>query len=105
MGAFATGMIIGSTIYNPLAQPSGSGGRPQFYSTQDRCSELTAESGFNRILAGAARCDEAQVTSLAHELEDRLEKFGIESRGLFGAARQIPTNTFSSSRMHEGSWG
>ena len=61
-------ITIGGTIYNPIAQPPGFGGNPQFYTTQDHFSELTTESGFNRILAGAARFDEEEVTDLANEI-------------------------------------
>jgi putative ABC transport system permease protein len=71
----------GGVIYDPNVQPPNFGGNAQFYTTHDRFGDLTGERGFNRILAGASRWDEALVTAIADEMQEKLEKQDVDSGG------------------------
>lgn len=72
---------IGGVIYDPVAQPPGFGGSPRFFTTRERYEDLTGTRNFNRILAGAPVYDEAALTEIANEMQDKLEKQGVDSGG------------------------
>jgi putative ABC transport system permease protein len=72
---------IGGVIYDPVAFPPSFGGPAQFFTTRDRIDYLTGNRDFNRILAGTSEYDEAVVTDLASQMQDKLEKQGVDSGG------------------------
>ena len=72
---------IGGTIYDQYVQPPSFGGYANFYTTRDTYQDLTGERDFNRILASAAEYDEAALMDVADEMQDKLEKQGVESGG------------------------
>jgi putative ABC transport system permease protein len=72
---------IGGTVYDQYANPPSYGGNASFYTTRDRYEDLTEERSFNRIMASAAKWDEAVVTGIADEMQDKLEKQNVESGG------------------------
>jgi putative ABC transport system permease protein len=72
---------IGGVVYDPVTQPPSFGGPVQFFTTRERLGYLTGDRGFNRILAGAPRYDEAVLTDLATQMQDKLEKQGVDSGG------------------------
>jgi putative ABC transport system permease protein len=72
---------IGGTVYDQYANPPSFGGNASFYTTRDRYEDLTEERRFNRIMASAVEWDEAVVTGIADEIQDKLEKQNVESGG------------------------
>jgi putative ABC transport system permease protein len=72
---------IGGTVYDQYANPPSYGGNASFYTTRDRYEDLTGERRFNRIMASATEWDEAVVTGIADEMQDKLEKQNVESGG------------------------
>lgn len=80
---------IGGTVYDQYVQPPSFGGSVNFYTTRDRYADLTGDSGFNRVLAGAAEYDEAALTDIADEMQDKLEKQAVESGGAAPSQGQL----------------
>jgi len=72
---------IGGVLYDPIASPPSFGGPVQFFTTRDRLDYLTGDRDFNRILAGASQYDEAALTDIASQMQDKLEKQGVDSGG------------------------
>jgi putative ABC transport system permease protein len=72
---------IGGVVYDPVTEPPSFGGPAQFFTTRDRLDYLTGDRNFNRILARAPQYDEAIVTDLATQMQDKLERQGIDSGG------------------------
>ncbi|TEU11144.1 MAG: ABC transporter permease [Anaerolineales bacterium] len=80
---------IGGSLYDQYASPPSFGGTASFYTTRDRYEDLTEERNFNRIMASAAEpvlseaegYDEAVLTGIADEMQDKLEKQDVESGG------------------------
>ncbi|MEE8306144.1 MAG: ABC transporter permease, partial [Gammaproteobacteria bacterium] len=72
---------IGGVVYDPIAQPPGYGGPTQFFTTRDRLDYLTGDRNFNRILAAAPQYDEATLTDLASQMQNKLENQGVDSSG------------------------
>jgi putative ABC transport system permease protein len=72
---------IGGVVYDPVTQPPSFGGPVQFFTTRDRLGYLIGDRGFNRILAGAPQYDEAVLTDLVNEMQDKLERQGVDSGG------------------------
>jgi len=72
---------VGGVLYDATVQPPNFGGNAQFYTTRARLAALTGRQGFNRVLASAERWDEAQVTVITDEMQDKLERLDVESGG------------------------
>jgi putative ABC transport system permease protein len=72
---------IEGVVYDPNVQPPSFGGNAQFYVTRAEFGNLTGDERFNRILASMASYDEARATAIADEMQDKLEKQGMESGG------------------------
>lgn len=72
---------VGGVVYDPNIQPPGFGGSAQFYATRERLGDLIGDRSFNRVLAVASHWDEAWVTGVADEMQDKLEAQGVESGG------------------------
>jgi putative ABC transport system permease protein len=72
---------IGGVLYDPVAAPPSFGGPVQFFTTRDRLDYLTGDRDFNRILASAPQYDEAALTDIADQMQDKLEKQGVDSGG------------------------
>ena len=84
---------IGGVLYDPVASPPGFGGPVQFFTTRDRLQYLTGDRGFSRILAGARQYDEAVLTDIAGQMQDKLESQGVDSGGA------APSSTGSGARV------
>lgn len=84
---------INGVISDPTSQPPSFGGLVQFYATHAHFADLTDESNFNRILAGADRWDEAYVTAIADKLQKKLEKQGVDSGGAAPTGNRIADPT------------
>lgn len=72
---------VTGTLYNNNVFPPGLGGPVQFYVDRDRFEYLTGERNFNSITAAAQVYDEATVRNIATQMQDKLEKAGIDSGG------------------------
>ena len=72
---------IGGVVYDPVTQPPSFGGPAQFFTTRERLGYLTGDRDFNRILARAPEYDEGLLADLATQMQDKLERQGIESGG------------------------
>jgi putative ABC transport system permease protein len=72
---------INGSIDDPVSAPPNFGGNAQFYATLDYLAELTDQSGFNVILARAPEYDPEALTVVANEMQDKLEKQGVNSGG------------------------
>lgn len=72
---------VGGVLYDPNVLPPGFGGNVQFYTTRQHFYELTGEPNFNRMMASAATFQEEQVTDLADQIQRKLEKQNVDSRG------------------------
>ncbi|MCB0192132.1 MAG: FtsX-like permease family protein [Anaerolineae bacterium] len=73
---------INGVIYNPLGNPPGFGGNPEFYTTRQRFGELTGEDGYDQLYAGVPVYSEAAATEAADGIERRLEKLDVEALSL-----------------------
>jgi hypothetical protein len=73
----------------------------QFFTTRDHLNYLTGDRGFNRILADAPQYDEAVLADLADQMQDKLEKQGIDSGG---AAPNAPGVRTSDPNKHFLAW-
>ena len=72
---------VTGTLYNNYVLPPGLGGPAQFYVTRDRFEYLMGERNFNAILAAAPVYEEATVRNVANEMQDKLEKAGVDAGG------------------------
>ncbi|MCL4299335.1 MAG: ABC transporter permease [Anaerolineae bacterium] len=72
---------IEGTVYNPMVNPPGFGGKAQFYASRDEYTNLTGEEDFNQILASAPVYEPATVTDVVERLQRQLEKQDIDSGG------------------------
>lgn len=72
---------IAGSVDDQVSAPPNFGGNAQFYTTRQYLAELTNLTGFNVILASAAEYDPDALTILANEMQDKLEKQGVNSGG------------------------
>ncbi len=72
---------MGGVLYDPNVQPPSFGGNAQFYTTRNRLDDMTGSQGFNRILASATSYTETLVTTVADEMQNKLERQGVRSGG------------------------
>jgi putative ABC transport system permease protein len=72
--------VIG-TLYNNYVLPPGLGGPAQLYVTRDRFEYLVGERNFNSIMAAAPVYDEVTVRDIANQMQNKLEKAGIDAGG------------------------
>ncbi|MCP4536466.1 MAG: ABC transporter permease [Chloroflexi bacterium] len=72
---------VGGVIYDPNVQPPSFGGNANFYTTRNRLEDMTGSRDFNRILATATRYDETLVTTVADDMQNKLERQGVRSGG------------------------
>jgi putative ABC transport system permease protein len=72
---------VGGVVYDPNAQPPSFGGNAQFFTTRNRLEDMTGSRDFNRILAGATQYDETLVTTVADDMQNKLERQGVRSGG------------------------
>jgi putative ABC transport system permease protein len=82
---------VDGVINDEVTQPPNFGGNAQFYASEDYFQELTGQSGFNIILAGAAEYDHEALDLVAVEIQDKLEKQDVDS-GSFLFERVIDPN-------------
>jgi len=69
------------TLYNNYVLPPSLGGSAQFYVTRDRFEYLTGERNFNAIMAAAPQYEPEVVKNIANEIQDQLEKAGVDAGG------------------------
>ncbi len=72
---------IGGSVDDQVSAPPNFGGNAQFYTSREYLAKLTNQTGFNVILASAAEYDPEALTILANEMQDKLEKQGVNSGG------------------------
>ena len=72
---------IDGSVDDQVVQPPNFGGNAQFYTTREYLAELTNHTGFNVVLASGAEYDPDELTILANEMQDKLEKQGADSGG------------------------
>ncbi len=70
---------VNGVVNDEMTQPPNFGGNAQFYASKDFFEELTGQSGVNLILAGAAEYDPEALDLVALEIQDKLEKQGVDS--------------------------
>ena len=73
---------VSGSMYDPVAQPPSFGGNAQFFVTQDTFEKLFGFTGYNRLYAAADYYEESYAISIANEIEDKLERQGVESGGM-----------------------
>lgn len=73
---------ISGSMYDPIAQPPSFGGNAQFFVTQDTFETLFGFTGYNRIFAAADYYEESHVVAVANDIQDKLERQGVESGGM-----------------------
>ena len=79
-------LTVAGVIEDPVSTPPGFGGNAHFYVSQRTFEELFEWKDFNIILADAKTFDEEQVTLLANNMRDELEKQDIDTYGFMPPA-------------------
>jgi putative ABC transport system permease protein len=74
-------ITIGGVIYDQMVQPPSFGGSLQFYTTREQFGHLTGSENFTNILASTGAYEPVQANAIADEMQDKLERQGIESGG------------------------
>lgn len=92
-------ITFNGTIYNQFVQPVQFGGNAQFYVTRDYFEDLTGDRDFNNLFAGAAEWDKEIVTGYADDLQDKLDKIGVESYTNFTDRVMDPNKHFFQDSM------
>jgi putative ABC transport system permease protein len=72
---------VSGTLYNNYVLPPGLGGPAQFYVSRDRFEYLVGRRDFDSIMAAAPVYNESKVISIANQMQDQLEKAGVDSGG------------------------
>lgn len=72
---------VTGAVSNPVSQPPSFGGSAQFFVTRDTFEALFGTRNYDRILAAAPSYDRDRLTAIANEMQDRLERQGIDSGG------------------------